>query len=255
MAPRVSIVTGAASGIGRATALALAAGGDVVLAVDRDGDGAARTAAEVAQAGGAAEPFVADLARADDCAAAVLAASALGEVGALVHVAGVMLAHDSVEQVGDDDLDRLLAVNVGAIFRLGRHAIPLMRARGGGVIVTTSSVHAFATMTECAAYAASKGAIVALTRQMALDLAPDGIRAVGVAPGSVDTPLTRQELARRGLTAGEAGFDATSGGTAIGRVAAPEETAAVIAWLASDAAAVVNGTTLVADAGLLARLV
>lgn len=255
MAPRVSIVTGAASGIGRAAALALAAAGDVVLAVDRDGDGAARTAAEIAQAGGRAESCAADLADAGACRAAVGAGAALGPVGALVHVAGMMLAPDSVEHVGDDDLDRLLAVNVGAIFRLGRHAIPLMRARGGGVIVTTSSVHAFATMTDCAAYAASKGAIVALTRQLALDLAPDGIRSVGVAPGSVDTPLTRRELERRGLTAAEAGFDASSGGTAIGRVAAPEEIAAVIAWLASDAAAVVNGTTVTADAGLLARLV
>lgn len=255
MAPRVSIVTGAASGIGRATALALAAGGDVVLAVDRDGDGAARTAAEVVAAGGAAEGFAADVGASADCRSAVLAASALGDVGALVHVAGVMLAPDSVEHVADDELDRLLAVNVGAIFRLGRHAIPLMRARGGGVVVTTSSVHAFATMTDCAAYAASKGAIVALTRQMALDLAADGIRSVGVAPGSVDTALTRRELERRGLTAEEAGFDATGGGTAIGRVAAPEEVAAVIAWLASDAASLVNGTTLTADAGLLARLV
>jgi NAD(P)-dependent dehydrogenase (short-subunit alcohol dehydrogenase family) len=255
VAPRVSIVTGAASGIGRAAAQALAAAGDVVLVADLDGPGAERAAAEIAAAGHAASACALDVASAADCERAVRAAAALGELRALVNVAGIAAAPDSVERISDADLDRLLAVNVGAVFRLGRHAIPLMRAAGGGVIVNTASVHAQATMADNAAYAASKGALVALTRQMALDLAPDGIRAVCVAPGSVDTPLTRRELARRGLSAADAGFDASGAPTAIGRVAAPEEIAAVIAWLASDAAAVVNGTTVFADAGLLARLV
>jgi NAD(P)-dependent dehydrogenase (short-subunit alcohol dehydrogenase family) len=253
---RVVIVTGAASGIGRATAVRLAAAGDVVLLADRDGDGLARVAEEIAAAGGRAQSAVFDVASSEDCAAAVAAAARLGSLGALVNVAGMTAAPDGVETISDAQLELILQVNVGAIFRLGRHAIPLMRAAGGGVIVNTSSVHAFATMTENAAYAASKGAITALTRQLALDLAPDRIRAVAVAPGSVDTPMTRHELARRGLSAEEAGFaSADAGSTAIGRVAAPEEIAAVIAWLASADAAVVNGTTVVADAGLLARLV
>lgn len=263
MAPRtgarVSIVTGAASGIGRATALALAAAGDAVLAADLDGDGAEGTAAAIVARGGVARGCAADVAAAADCAAAVGAAAALGQLRALVNVAGIAVAPDAVETVSDADLDRLLAVNVGSIFRLGRHAIPLLRAAGGGVIVNTGSVHAYASMGDNAAYAASKGAIGALTRQMALDLAPDGIRAVCVAPGSVDTPLTRRELDRRGLSAAEAGFaDGGAGagrGSAIGRVAAAEEVASVIAWLTTDAASVVNGTTVVADAGLLARLV
>jgi NAD(P)-dependent dehydrogenase (short-subunit alcohol dehydrogenase family) len=243
---RVVIVTGAASGIGRATAVRLAAAGDVVLHADRDGDGLARVAQEIAAAGGRAQPAVVDVASSEDCAAAVAAAARLGSLGALVNVAGMTAAPDGVETISDAALELILQVNVGAIFRLGRHAIPLMRAAGGGVIVNTSSVHAFATMTENAAYAASKGAITALTRQLALDLAP----------GSVDTPMTRHELARRGLSAEEAGFASPeAGSTAIGRVAAPEEIAAVIAWLASADAAVVNGTTVVADAGLLARLV
>ncbi|MDW5593582.1 SDR family oxidoreductase [Conexibacter stalactiti] len=255
MAQRVSIVTGAASGIGRATALALAAQGDAVLVADLDGAGAERTAAEITAAGGVAVGRAVNVASAEDCEAAVGAAASLGELRALVNVAGIAADPDTVESISDADLERLWSVNVGAVFRLGRHAIPLLRAAGGGAIVTTSSVHAYATMTGNAAYAASKGALVALTRQLALDLAPDGIRSVCVAPGSVDTPLTRRELARRGLSAADAGFDDSGSTTAIGRVARPEEIAAVIAWVAGDAASVVNGTTVVADAGLLARLV
>jgi NAD(P)-dependent dehydrogenase (short-subunit alcohol dehydrogenase family) len=249
----VALVTGAASGIGRASAMRLAAAGDAVLLVDRDAARLAAVAEEIVAAGGVAEAATVDVASSDACAEAVAAAARLGALRALVHVAGVTAAPDGVETISDAQLDHVLAVNVGAIFRLGRHAIPLLRAAGGGVIVTTASVHAFATMTDNAAYAASKGAIVALTRQMALDLAPDRIRAVAVAPGSVDTPMTRDELARRGLSAEDAGFTTQAG--AIGRVVAADEIAAVIAWAASDEAAVVNGTTIVADAGLLARLV
>jgi NAD(P)-dependent dehydrogenase (short-subunit alcohol dehydrogenase family) len=250
---RVALVTGAASGIGRATALRLVGGGDAVLLADRDERGLADAAAEVAALGGVAEVAAIDVASGAACAEAVAAAARLGSLRALVHVAGVTAAPDGVETVSDADLERVLAVNVGAVFRLGRHAIPLLRAAGGGVIVTTSSVHAYASMTGNAAYAASKGALVALTRQMALDLAPDRIRVVGVAPGSVDTAMTRAELDRRGLTPAAAGFTTEPG--AIGRVMGADEIAAVIAWAASADAGALNGTTVVADAGLLARLV
>jgi NAD(P)-dependent dehydrogenase (short-subunit alcohol dehydrogenase family) len=108
-------------------------------------------------------------------------------------------------------------------------------------------------MDRCAAYAASKGALCALTRQMAIDLAPDAIRVVAIAPGSVDTPLTRAELARRGMTASEAGFEDMPG--KLGRIAQPEEVAEVIAWLITPEAALVNGSTVIADAGLLTKLV
>jgi NAD(P)-dependent dehydrogenase (short-subunit alcohol dehydrogenase family) len=250
---RPFVVTGAASGIGRATAAALAAAGAPVLCVDRDADGLATVVAEIAAAGGTAAAHLADLADPDACAAAIAAGDALGPLGGLVNVAGVMSDHDTVEHLDDATLSAILAVNVAAVFRLGRHAIPRLRAAGGGVIVNVSSVHAFASMPGAAAYAASKGALVALTRAMAIDLAPDRVRVVGVAPGSVDTPLSRRDLDARGLSFAEAGFPTEPG--AVGRVAAPEEIAGVIAWAASPAAAVVNGTTLVADAALLAHLV
>jgi NAD(P)-dependent dehydrogenase (short-subunit alcohol dehydrogenase family) len=167
--------------------------------------------------------------------------------------ASVMTASDTVEHLDDAALDRLLAVNIGRVFRLGRHAIPLLRAAGGGVIVNTASVHAHATMDGVAAYAASKGAVVALTRQMAIELAAHRIRVVAVAPGAVDTPLSRWHLEQRGASAEEAGFSMAP--DRLGRFLAADEIAAAVAWLVSDAASGVNGQTIVVDAGLLTKLV
>jgi NAD(P)-dependent dehydrogenase (short-subunit alcohol dehydrogenase family) len=249
---QVVIVTGGGSGIGRAAALRLGGDGFAVAVVDIDEASAAGTADAVRASGGSAAAVAADISVSPECAQVVDAASALGNLHALVNVAGIMVADDTVEALGDEVLDRLLAVNIGGVFRLGRHAIPVLRRSGGGVIVNTASVHAYASMDRNAAYAASKGAIVALTRQMAIDLAADRIRVVAVAPGAVDTPLTRRELERRGVTASSAGFGSED---ALGRVLHADEIAAVISWLVSDAAGAINGQTVVADAGLLATLV
>jgi NAD(P)-dependent dehydrogenase (short-subunit alcohol dehydrogenase family) len=249
----VALVTGAASGIGRATAERLAADGQQVALVDRDASALNEVAAALRAAGGAATPIVADLGTSEQCERAVRETAQLGPLRTVVNVAGIMSQGDTVERLPDAMLEAIMAVNVLAVFRLGRHAIPLLRASGGGAIVLTTSVHAFATMDACAAYAASKGALAALTRQMALDLAADGIHVCGVAPGSVDTPLTRAELIRRGQDAASAGF--ATDPREIGRVMAAEEIASVIAWVASPQASALTGTTVVADAGLLARLV
>lgn len=225
----------------------------MVLVADVNKSGGQAAVDDIRTAGGQAELSVLDIAESAACERLIGRAAELGRLCALVNAAGIMIGGDTVEHISDVELERLLAINVMALFRLGRHAIPAMRAGGGGVIVNTSSVHAYATMDRCAAYAASKGAICALTRQMAIDLEPDGIRVVAIAPGSVDTPLTRAELARRGLTASEAGFSSEPG--KLGRVTMPEEVAAVVAWLITPAAALVNGSTVVADAGLLTKLV
>ncbi len=249
--PPVAIVTGAASGIGAATARALAGRGYAVQCVDLDADGATRTEGGIVAAGGRAGSICADVADDQDCRRAVDAASDLGRVAALVNVAGVTPYATSIMEVTPEDWDRVLAVNLRSVYSMSRHAVELMSV-AGGVIINTASVHAFASHPGCAPYAASKGAVVALTRQMAIDLTPRGIRVVALAPGAVDTPMSRAAELTTGRSLEELGFSFDR--RAIGRVAAAEEIASVICWLASDEAAFVNGTTLVADGGLLALL-
>ena len=250
MNQKIALVTGAASGIGRATAQALGGEGTRVVCVDHDEPGARLAASKI----GGSIAIGADVSCDRDCRTAVRAAAELGGLDVLVNVAGIMVDDDHVDRLSEEAWNRVLAVNLTSIFLMSRHAIPLMRSGGGGVIVNTASVHAFATMTGTAAYAASKGAIVALTRQMALDYAPDLIRVVAVAPGSVDTPLSHRAAIQAGVSSlAELGFSFSP--RDVGHVGQSTEVAAAIAWLASGAASFVNGTTVTVDGALLARLV
>jgi NAD(P)-dependent dehydrogenase (short-subunit alcohol dehydrogenase family) len=148
----VALVTGAASGIGRAVARRLADDGLVVVALDVDRDGLESVGAET---GGRLVPIVADVGSPEDCRRAVEEAAARGRLGAVVNVAGIMVDDDAVETIADDDLERLFRVNVFGVFRLARAAIPALRRAGGGVVVNVSSVHAYASQERAAAYGAS----------------------------------------------------------------------------------------------------
>lgn len=239
------IVTGAASGIGLSTAHAFASDGWQVVCVDRDAGGLAAAAAAV---GG--EAVCGNVASDATARAAAEAANRIGRLAAVCNIAGINPPDAGVLAVTDEVWDEVMAVNVRAIVHAARYAVPAMI--DGGAIVNMASVHAFAAMTATAPYAASKGAVVALTRQLALDLAPRGIRVVAIAPGSVDTPMSAAAVAHDGLSLEELGFPRDR--RALGRVAEPDEIAAAIVWLAGEHASFVNGTTLVADGGLLARL-
>jgi NAD(P)-dependent dehydrogenase (short-subunit alcohol dehydrogenase family) len=248
---KVAIVTGAATGIGRASALLFArAGARVALADLREAE-LARAVTEVRAAGGEAAAVTADLARPDDCAAVVAAAvRALGRLDVVLNNAGVgtMVVGGTVETISLEHWDLAQDVNVRAMYLVSRAAVPHLRAAGGGAIVNISSVSAFhgSRGRPSHAYAASKGAVLSLTRAMAASYGRDGIRVNAICPGTIRTRLTADivEGAERAAREGH--------GIPLGRVGEPEDIARCALFLASDDAAFVSGAHLVADGGAMA---
>nr|HEX4092120.1 SDR family oxidoreductase [Trebonia sp.] len=252
MTGATAIVTGAGSGIGQAVARRLAVDDLHVLCVDVNGTGAKATADGIQADGLAATACEADVTVAADCARACAQAAAIGQLRVLCNIAGISPFGTGIGQVGEDLWDLVMAVNVKSVYLMSRACLPHMSPmERTSVIVNMASVHAFVAMPESAPYAASKGAIVALTRQMAVDLAPAGIRVVAVAPGAVDTPSSHAGAAALGKELADL-FPADT--DHLGWLGQPGDVAEAVAWLASAAARFVNGATLVADGGLLAGL-
>jgi NAD(P)-dependent dehydrogenase (short-subunit alcohol dehydrogenase family) len=247
VSPRVALVTGAAGGIGRAVALLLARRGRTVVGLDLGDAGGLQ--AELRAQQPASEVLRGDVSSAGQVAAAVDRAAALGPLTTLVNCAAILTCHD-VATTDEQEWDRVFAVNVKGTYLTCRSVVPRLRAAGGGCIVNLSSVHALATVPSLAAYAASKGAVLALSRQMAIDYAADGIRVVPLIVGSVDTEMSRQHAQAQGLPPGHA----EPGLRQLGRMAEPAEVAQVIAFLVSAEAGFVTGSPVVADGGMLTHL-
>lgn len=252
---RIALVTGT-TGIGRAAALRLAAGGAKVEALGIDEHGNALLV-ETAKADGL-DIVVrrTDVSVATDVEAAVRETVARwGGLDIIVNAAAVHPYGDAVE-TSPATFAQCLAVNVGSIHLTAHFGVPAMRQRGRGVIVNLSSVQGHACQAGVAAYVASKGAIHALTRAMALDFAADRIRVVSVSPGSVRTPIL--ELAARTFDGPDADIEAVFArfGAAhpLGRIGEPEEVAELIAFLASDKAGFITGSDYIVDGGLTAGL-
>jgi len=249
---KVAIVTGATSGIGRASAVLLAREGATVVAAGRREALGAELVAQLRAEDLVAEFIPTDVSVRSDVEALVAGAvERFGRLDIVVNDAAVFL-FKGVEDTTEDEWDTVLDTNLKSVYLVCHAAIPHLRAAGGGSIVNVASVHAFATMERVAAYAASKGAVVALSRQMALDYTRDGIRVNSMIVGGVDTAMARSHMAALGQSLDEAGF--RDDARAVGRVARPEEIAAGVLFLVSPDASFVNGAPFIIDGGLLARL-
>jgi NAD(P)-dependent dehydrogenase (short-subunit alcohol dehydrogenase family) len=247
---KVAIITGGASGIGRATALLFAREGASVAIVDINAELGVSAVNEIEAAGGRAILISCDVTRSEPCRQAVAqTVAAFGGLDILFNNAGIIRRAD-VLTTTEDEWDRVMDVNVKSIFLMSKYAIPQMEKRGGGAIINAGSGWGLKGGGKAVAYCASKGAVTNMTRAMAIDHGGRNIRVNAVCPGDTDTPMLRSEAQQLGRP--EEQFLADAAGRPLGRYARPEEIAATVLFLASEAASYVTGAALVVDGGGLA---
>ena len=250
LAGKRALVTGGASGIGRATAVLFAQEGAAVAVVDVDDAQGEAVAQEIVSNGGKAIFIRCDVTRADDCQRAVQqTVEQLGGLDILFNNAGIIRRADVVETT-EAEWDRVMAVNVKSIFLMSKYAVPVMAQAGGGSIINTGSGWGLKGGRNAVSYCASKGAVVNMTRAMAIDHGAHNIRVNCVCPGDTDTPMLRTEAQQLGQA--EERFLAEAADRPLRRFGQPIEIAQAVLYLASDAASYVSGAALVVDGGGLA---
>jgi NAD(P)-dependent dehydrogenase (short-subunit alcohol dehydrogenase family) len=248
---KVCIITGGGSGIGRASALKFAEEGALIAVADKRAAGAQAVAAECARKGAEAIAIEVDVSHAAQVERMIARTlEKFGRLDVLVNNAGYGIT-GSVVETEPDAWDALMAVNVRGVFLCSKYAIPAMKRNGGGTIVNTASVVAAVGIANRAAYCASKGAVAALTRAIAIDHVHDGIRCNAVAPGTIDTPYFSDILGKAADP--DAVRHALAARQLLGRLGTPDEIAAGILFLASEESRFATGTILTLDGGMTAQ--
>jgi NAD(P)-dependent dehydrogenase (short-subunit alcohol dehydrogenase family) len=247
---KVAVITGGASGIGRATALLFAREGASVAVADIDKAAGNRLVHEIGSSGGRALFEATDVTLASDCERIVeRAIREYGAIHILFNNAGT-IRRASVTELSEEAWDRVMELNVKSMFLMSREVIPHMAGTGGGSIINMASGWGLAAGPKAAAYCASKGAVVLLTKAMAIDHGPQRIRVNCICPGDTDTNMLRSEAQQLGEATDA--FLAEAARRPLGRVGKAEEIAQAAMYLASDASSFVTGTALVVDGGGLA---
>ncbi len=245
-ADKVVLVTGAASGMGAATAREFSAAGARVLVVDRNAELAVQVASDIS----ADPPLIGDVSDSSFCQQAVATAvERYGRLDILVNAAGIIVRADGPGTT-DEQWQRIMNVNVNGVFYISRAAVAVMKEQGSGAIVNFGSIWGEVGAAGVMAYCASKGAVHQITRAMALDHVKDGIRINAVCPGEVNTPMLTSE---RSAPVTAEMMQALADSVPMGRLAAPVEIARVVLFLSSDAASYMTGAMVNVDAGFTAR--
>jgi 3-oxoacyl-[acyl-carrier protein] reductase len=243
----VAVITGAGSGIGRATALAFAEEGACVLVADVDATSAQSTASEIQSSGGSADAFSVDVTNAEQVNGMVRrAVERFGRLDVLFNNAGLPQSYTLLEDSTDELFQKIVDVNIKGVFYGCRAAVPHMKAHGGGVILNTASTAGIRGRPGLAIYNASKAAVISLTKTLALEVAPHHIRVVSICPVATDTPMLPKFMGPGDQVEARKRFIAT---IPLGRLNRPEDIARAAVFLASSDADMVTGTAFEVDGG------
>ena len=252
---RAVLVTGGALGIGRGLVGAFAREGGAVAIADLNAEAAHSLAGEISASGGRAVATVGDVSRAGDAQRMVAeTVAAFGRLDVLVNNAGIQPVdwYFRIEDTPEEVWDRILGVNLKGVFLMSKYAIPEIRRAGRGVVINMASVQGLQSMPKVPSYAASKGGILSLTRNMALDYAPEGIRVVAICPGTIDSEMVRVAARAEGGDE-EANVRRYGAFHPLGRIGQPDDIAQAMLFLASDRASFITGEYLTVDGGFLAQ--